>query len=149
MSTLNETGFIGEVQVLRQFITNNHQYDPWTAFTNMRADHRSIAKLRMYCETVFERDRDARLNALSTLGGRRLQSSVGPGGLTIGEVYGILSWMRWNDEEHFPLMEPNAEDVMFKLRDNPQKWNPIVARLGKPELPAYRIPNATTEAPPF
>jgi len=146
---LSEAGFIAEIQALRQFIANNHQYDPWTAFTTMKADQKAIAKLRMYCETVFNKDRDARLNALSAIVGRRLQSSVGTRGLTIGEVYGILSWMKWQ-EELFPAMDPAAEDVMSKLQRNPQKWRPVVNRLGKPELPAYRVPYAEEpETPPF
>ena len=146
---MNPNGFLAEMQVLREMIRSNHQYSPWTGVTLMSSDRKAISKLHMYMKEVFGSDRDARVKVLSILVGRKLDSSVGRRGLTLGELYALLSWCEW-DEKNFPIPNPDAEAILIKLRDNPQRWVPIVDSLPKPKVPVgVRYEDVQAEAAPF
>ena len=121
----NNNGFLQSIQVLRQLIASRHSYEASTVTTNMKDNGGAIRKLNWQLSGVFEKkERQARLNTLSALIGRQIISTTGHGGLTCGEVYALLDWCNW--ENYFPMLEPDAELVLLRLRDEPEKWVPYL-----------------------
>jgi len=148
---MTTNGFITQVQSLRELIATNHGYDPWTAATTAGADRKAIAKLQMYMGEIFsKKERDKRINTIGILIGRKITSTLGRQGLTVGELYALLTWCSW-DEAYFPLPDPDVENVLLKLRDNPQKWVPVINQnLGPMSVPiAVRYEDGQAEATPF
>jgi len=133
-----ENGFLQSVQVLRELIANRHSFEASTVTTNMRDNGGAIRKLNWQLSGVFEKsERQARLNALSALIGRQIISTTGNGGLTCGETYALLDWISW--EEHFPLIEPNAEHVLIRLHNDPERWVPYLNK----HLEPMTVPKGT------
>ena len=141
---MGPNGFIQSVQVLRQLIAGRHSFGSYVVATNMRENGGAIRKLNWLLSGVFEKDqRQSRLSALSALVSRQIISTVGDGGLTKGEAFALLDWCVWVD--HFPMLEPDAEGVLIKLRDNPQKWVSYINKhLSPMTIPGGRMYEQTT-----
>ena len=117
---MSETSFLQEVQLLRQLIASWHSNPLYVGETDRAADRPANKKLLAYLRTVFDNsERDTRLSVLGFLINRTITTTLGHGGLTLGETYSLLSWM---EGEVFPDIREGARSVLMNMADDTWKW---------------------------
>jgi len=95
-SSMNPTQFAEQIEVLRHLIEEQSKRPGCQFLINRsnRTDRQATKKFHAYMSQVFNhRERDRRIHVLSIMLGRTLKTT---NALTLGEVFGFLSWLEYN-----------------------------------------------------